>query len=204
MKEMNIFYKVNNGLYVNLTNKCPCSCVFCLRNTMDSIKDSGKLWLDHTPSWEEIERDFSLQDLSSYDEVVFCGFGEPTEALDNLLRLASLIKKQKPSIKIRVNTNGLGSLVNSKNIAPLFEGLVDSVSISLNTPNKEQYLKIVRPRFGEESFEAMLSFAGEVKNYVPLVTLTTVKTVITEEEERQCAEICKNLGVIHRIRPFES
>jgi TatD family-associated radical SAM protein len=120
-----------------------------------------------------------------------------------MLRLAAEIKKLNPSIPIRVNTNGLGSLVNEKNIAPLFEGVIDGVSISLNAPNKERYLELARPRFGIDSFDAMIDFAREVKEYVKNVVMTTVSTVITQEEEELCAELCRNLGVTYRIRKWE-
>jgi TatD family-associated radical SAM protein len=170
---------------------------------MDSVGESQPLWLDHAPVWHEIESAFKEVDLSQYTEVVFCGFGEPTEALENMLRLAGEIKKLTPSMPVRVNTNGLGSLVNEKNIAPLFDGLIDEVSISLNAPDKERYLALARPRFGMESFDAMLDFAREVKKYVKKVVMTTVSTVITEEEETRCAEICKALGASYRIRKWE-
>jgi TatD family-associated radical SAM protein len=170
---------------------------------MDSVGGSEPLWLDHAPDWDEIESAFKSVDLSQYTEVVFCGFGEPTESLDNMLRLAAEIKKLNPSIPIRVNTNGLGSLINEKNIAPLFEGVIDGVSISLNAPNKERYLELARPRFGIDSFDAMIDFAREVKGYVKNVVMTTVSTVITQEEEELCAELCRNLGVTYRIRKWE-
>jgi TatD family-associated radical SAM protein len=170
---------------------------------MDSVGGSEPLWLYHTPTWDEIEKAFKKVDLSQFTEVVFCGFGEPTEALENMLRLASEIKKVNPDIPIRVNTNGLGSLVNGKDITPLFEGLIDGVSISLNAPNKERYLELARPKFGIDSFDAMLKFASDVKKYVKNVVMTTVSTVITEEEESLSAEICKNLGVSYRIRKWE-
>ena len=202
-KAMNIFYPVKSGLYVNLTNKCPCSCVFCLRQTMDSVGGAETLWLERSPAWEEIEEAFGRVDLSQYSEVVFCGFGEPTEELENLLRLAGEIKKANGSMPIRVNTNGLGSLVNGKNIAPLFEGLIDEVSVSLNAPDKERYLEVARPRFGIDSFAAMLSFVREVKKYVKKVVLTSVSTVLTPEEEARSAALCGELGVSYRIRKWE-
>ena len=40
---MEILYKVHNNLYVNLTNKCPYACTFCLRQTMDRIGESDRL-----------------------------------------------------------------------------------------------------------------------------------------------------------------
>lgn len=201
-KAMTILYEVRDNLYVNLTNKCPCACTFCLRQTREEMEESGPLWLEHTPSLQEVLAEFPKFNMDKYHEVVFCGFGEPTEALDVLLETARFVKENyhKP---IRINTNGLGSLVNGKDIAPLLEGLVDTVSISLNTPDPERYFTLVRPKFGEKSFGAMLDFAKEARKYVPHVVLTTVDTTLTREEETQCAEICRELGVTYRIRPWE-
>lgn len=201
-KAMTILYEVYDNLYVNLTNKCPCACTFCLRQTRDRMDESGPLWLEHAPSYEEVTAEFAKFDLSKYKEVVFCGFGEPTEALDVLLKVAKFVKEhyQKPK---RINTNGLGNLINGKNIAPLLEGLIDTVSISLNTPNAQKYHELVRSKFGDCSFDAMLEFARESTKYVPHVVMTTVDTTITKEEEEQCRAICKELGVIYRIRPWE-
>lgn len=199
---MTILYEVHDNLYVNLTNKCPCACTFCLRQTRESMEESGPLWLEHTPTLEEVIAEFPKFDMEKYREVVFCGFGEPTEALEVLLETARYIKEHygKP---IRINTNGLGNLVNGKDIAPLLEGLVDTVSISLNTPNAEKYHALVRSKFGDRSYEAMLAFAKESKEYVPNVVMTTVATTLTSEEEEQCRAICERLGVTYRIRPWE-
>ncbi|MDO5336288.1 MAG: TIGR04100 family radical SAM protein [Eubacteriales bacterium] len=197
-----ILYEVHDNLYVNLTNKCPCACTFCLRQTRDHMENSDSLWLDHTPSLEEVLGEFARFDMSKYREVVFCGFGEPMEALDVLLETARFIKKtyHKP---VRINTNGLGDLIHQKEVAPLLEGLVDTVSISLNTPDAEQYLKLVRPKFGKESYAAMLDFARKCTRYVPHVVLTTVDTTLTKEQEQQCAAICQSVGAAYRIRPWE-
>jgi TatD family-associated radical SAM protein len=100
-------------------------------------------------------------DLNKYNEVVFCGYGEPTERLDDLLEVAKYIKS-KSDIKIRINTNGLADLIWNEPTAPKLQGLIDTVSISLNATNKEEYLKIVRPKFGIESYEAMLRFTKRV------------------------------------------
>ena len=199
---MTILYEVHDNLYVNLTNKCPCACTFCLRQTRESMEESGPLWLEYTPSLEEVLAEFPKFDMDKYREVVFCGFGEPTEALEVLLKTARFIKEKydKPT---RINTNGLGNLVNGKDIAPLLEGLIDTVSISLNTPNAERYHALVRSKFGDRSYDAMLSFARESKKYVPNVVMTTVATTLTSEEEEQCRAICEELGVTYRIRPWE-
>lgn len=197
-----ILYKVHNNLYVNLTNRCPCACTFCLRQTMDRIGESDSLWLDHEPSYEEVVAAFRNKNMDEYDEVVFCGFGEPTEAFDLLIRVADFVKKEYGK-KIRINTNGLGNLVNGRDICPELKGRVDEISISLNTPDAEEYLKLVRPKFGKGSFQAMLDFAREAAQYVPKVIFTTVDTTLTKEEEERCAKICRGLGVTYRIRPWE-
>lgn len=201
-KKEEILYKVHNNLYVNLTNRCPCACTFCLRQTMDRIGESDSLWLDHEPSYEEVVAAFRKKNMDEYDEVVFCGFGEPTEAFDLLVRVADFVKKEYGK-RIRINTNGLGNLVNGRDICPELKGRVDEISISLNTPDADEYEKLVRPKFGKKSFQAMLDFAREAAKYVPKVIFTTVDTTLTKEEERRCAQICKDLGVTYRIRPWE-
>lgn len=199
---MTILYKVHNNIYVNLTNKCPCACTFCLRQTRDEMEASGSLWLKKDPTLAEVIDAFKSWDLSQYNEIVFCGFGEPTEALDVLLGAAKYIKENY-SNPIRINTNGLGNLIHNKDITPLFKGLIDTISISLNTPNAERYHQLVRSKFGDISFDSMLDFAKKCTAYIPNVVLTTVDTTITHEEEAQCQEICNNIGATYRIRPWE-
>ena len=199
---MVILYEVHNGLYVNMTNRCPCACTFCLRQTKDEMNGSGSLWLEHEPTVDEVKAEFSRFDMSKYSELVFCGFGEPTERLSDLLEVAEFVKSNY-DIPIRINTNGLSDLVNGGDTAPMYKDKIDVVSISLNTPDPKKYLELVRPKFGEGSFEAMLKFAGNVKNYVPKVILSTVETTLTHDEEEKCRKICDDLGVTYRIRPFE-
>ena len=199
---MVILYEVHDNLYVNLTNKCPCACTFCLRQDRNEMNGSGSLWLDHEPTLDEVKVEFAKFDMEKYGEVVFCGFGEPTERLDVMLDVAAFVK-EKYGKTIRVNTNGLGDLVNGKDTAPMYEGKVDIVSISLNTPNPERYLELTRSKFGIDSHAAMLEFAKNVKKYVSQVVLTTVGTTLTKEEEEECRKICEEIGVTYRIRPFE-
>lgn len=206
-KDMTILYEVHDNLYVNLTNRCPCACTFCLRQTKDRMGESGSLWLKREPTVEEVKREFEKFDkdggiAGKYRDVVFCGFGEPTERLEDLLEIAGFIK-ERYGLPIRVNTNGLSDLIHGKATAPMFEGYVDMVSISLNTPDKEEYYKLTRSKFGEDSYDALLKFAQEVKAYVPKVALTTVETTISEEAQAQCREICRRIGVTYRIRPWE-
>ena len=199
---MEILYKVHNNLYVNLTNRCPCACTFCLRQNMDHVGESKSLWLEREPSAEEVIAEFSKFDMSQYDEVVFCGFGEPTEAFEVLKKVAAFVKETY-HMPIRLNTNGLGNLVNGRDITPEMEGLIDTVSISLNTPNADRYHELVRSKFGDRSFDAMLDFARSCTKCVPNVVMSTVDTTITKEEEAECRKICDTIGAKYRIRPWE-
>ncbi len=199
---MTITYPVKNGIYVNITNRCPCACTFCLRKNGDSIFGSDPLWLDREPTVKEICESIDGWDLSKYDEVVFCGYGEPTERLDDLVEVAKYIKS-KSDIKIRINTNGLADLIWGEKTAPKLKGLIDTVSVSLNTTNKEDYLKIVRPKFGIDSYDAMLSFTKDCTEYVPNVVMTVVDVVTTKEEQEICKKICESVGATLRVRPYE-
>lgn len=199
---MEILYKVHNNLYVNLTNKCPCACTFCLRQNTDHVGESESLWLEHEPSFEEVMSEFEKHDMTQYDELVFCGFGEPTEALEILIRTAEYVKSTF-NIPIRLNTNGLGNLIHGRDITPEFKGLIDTVSISLNTPNADRYHELVRSKFGDKSFDAMLDFARACTKTVPKVIMSTVDTTLTKEEERECKAICNDIGAVYRIREWE-
>ena len=198
---MTITYPVTTGLYVNMTNRCPCACTFCVRNKKDHVFESDSLWLEREPTVQEICDSLDSWDLAKYEEVVFCGFGEPTERLYDLLEVAKYIKS-KSDIRIRINTNGLADLIWEKSTAPKLKGLIDAVSISLNATNKEDYLEVVRPKFGIESFDAMLQFTKDCTEYVPSVMMTVVDVVTTKEEQEKCREICESVGAIFRVRPY--
>lgn len=198
---MKLVYPVHTGLYLNLTNRCPCACTFCIRQKDEKFYVQDSLWLEHEPNFEEVKAALLAEDLNKYSEFVFCGFGEPTEALDLLLETAKFLKS-KTDKPIRINTNGLGNLINKKNITPLFEGIIDAVSISLNSSDAKIYEKNVRPIYKEEAYPALIEFTREVRRYVPNVTMTTVSTTITHEDEENCRKLCEQLGVKYRIREF--
>ncbi len=191
------------NIYVNLTNRCPCNCVFCLRQTKELMEGSS-LWLkDGEPDVEAVLDEFSRYDLSSINELVFCGYGEPTERLWDMCRIIDELKKQYPALKIRVNTIGLANLIYERDITPKLEGRVDTVSISLNAPDKEEFYELTRSEFGIGSFDAVKEFAVLAKRYVPNVVMTVVEKVMSEEKIEKCRNICDRLGVTLRIRPFE-
>ena len=201
---MVITYPVKSGLYVNLTNRCPCACEFCLRNNAPGVFGSDSLWLDREPTVDEIIASIESRNLDDFTELVFCGYGEPTERLDDLLAVARHVKSIRPGMHVRVNTNGLSDLIHGEPTAVKLKGLVDTVSISLNTPDPEEYLKVCRPKFGLESWQSMLDFARSCRDYVPNVVMTIVDApVTTPEVQEKCKAITDSLGVRLRIRPYE-
>ena len=202
---MVITYPLKSGLYVNLTNRCPCACVFCLRQNSPGVFGTDALWLDHEPSVDEVVSSIASRNLDDFTELVFCGYGEPTERLDDLLAVAKHVKGVRPDMLVRINTNGLSDLIHGRPTAARLKGLVDTVSISLNTPDPEEYLKICRPKFGMGSWQAMLDFAASCKEYVPDIVMTIVgEPVTTPEVQAKCKAITDRLGVRLRIRPYET
>lgn len=195
-----ILYVYGDSLYVNLTNKCPCRCTFCIRSQKEGLGTAESLWLDHDPTAEEVIAAFGDYDLSAYQEVIFCGYGEPMCALDTLLAVCRYLRGVG-GVKIRVNTNGLGDLIHGKPTAPLLEGLVDAVSVSLNTSDAEKYNAVCRPSFGPAAYDAMLQFAVDCKRYVPAVKFSIVD-VIPPDEIEICKQTAARLGIPLRIRHF--
>ena len=204
-RAMTITYRSDRALYVNLTNRCPCACTFCIRNNDLGVFGSDSLWLEREPTLEEVTASLDGQDLASFDEVVFCGYGEPTERLEVLLAAAEHLKQRDASLRIRVNTNGLSDLVNGKPTAALFAGKVDALSISLNTDDPAEYLALCRPKFGEAAYPAMLKFAKEAAAVVPEVVMTVVGEPVTSpEKQARCRAIAEGLGARFRVRAYEA
>lgn len=153
-----IIYTFKNNAYFNITNRCTCKCIFCIRNEHEAIGEATELWHDHNPSFEEIKVAIDAFDFTNYPEAVFCGYGEPTCAYDNLIAAAKYMKEKHPEVLLRVNTNGLGELFNKKPIAEEMAKYIDAVSISLNAPTAERYQEVTQPCF-ENAFPDMLAFA---------------------------------------------
>ena len=198
---MTITYSYGANLYVNTTNRCDMHCDFCLRQIGDGVGEADSLWLEREPTREEIWADICKRDLSQFRELVFCGYGEPTYRLHDILWVCDHVREAS-SIAIRMDTNGHGDLICGEDTAPLFEGRFDTVSISLNARDKQTYDKRCAPDY-ENGYEAMLSFAREVQRYVPRVILSVVDCIPTDEIE-DCRKVCAEIGAEYRVRVFGS
>lgn len=190
-----ITYAIRNSLYLNITNRCPNECCFCARNTYPYVK-GHYLKLLNEPTVQEFIN--SIGDPSVYDEVVFCGYGEPTERLEVLKTVAKYLKEK--GARVRLDTNGLGDLINNRPICIELKGLIDSICISLNSNLKDQYEKICKPEFGGEAYPALLSFIKQAKKVIPEVVVSVVD--MPEIDVKACRRIADDLGVSFRARKY--
>ncbi len=190
-----IVYKLRNSLYLNITIRCNADCVFCDRKG-EAIVKGHNLKIDTEPSAEEVIK--AIGDPLAYEEIVFCGYGEPTIRLDVIKEVAAWVKAKGG--RVRLNTDGHGNVINHRNIVPELTGLIDTVSISLNSIDPQQYGKIMGID-GARYHAAMIEFAGECKKHLPHVVMTIVG--IDEVDVAAAREFVENtVGVEFRIRPY--
>lgn len=191
-------YKIRDSIYINVTNSCTNRCVFCSR--LDNPTVQGHcLRLAKEPSADEI-----LAEIGSArpEEVVFCGYGEPTLRLEVIKEVASKLKER--GLKVRLNTNGHANLIHKRNIVPELVGLVDVVSVSLNARDGETYNKICRPETAikERAFDEVCDFLRICSELLPEVVATAVDVpeVPDMNAVREFAE--KSLNVKFRLRAY--
>lgn len=201
---MTISYEYEDCLYVNLTNRCDCACVFCLRhNGHKGSIYADDLWLEHEPTREEALENLLSRELSKYRNLVFCGFGEPMYRTDDILWLVDQLRVQVPQLPpVRINTNGHANLILGRDVTPELKGRIDILSISLNGSTAEEYCAVTHPRAGEAAWEAMLDFTRKAAAYVPTVMMTIVNKDKTPEEIERCRSMAESLGAELRIREY--
>lgn len=198
---MTITYPVKDGLYVNVTNRCPDHCTFCIRNEGDGAYGSNSLWLEREPSAAEIVDAIMANDLSKYKELVFCGYGEPLERLDTVKEVIRILKEKAPGLPVRINTNGLADLIAGRPTAQELQGLVDGISISLNAPDATTYQQYCRSDFGLGAYDAVLAYTRDCMRYIPSVTLT-VLDLLTPVQIEKCRAIAASFGAKFRVRAY--
>lgn len=188
-------------VYINLTNACTNDCVFCLRTQKDDVC-GAEMWHDDNYTLEDIINQFQKYS-SCAKEVVFCGYGEPFLKKDMMKSFCEYLRKNYPEVKIRVNTNGHANQIYKTNIPQEFKGLIDSISVSLNSDNEDEYNEICRPKI-ENAYSAMLDF---IKTSVEagIQVSTSVVTDFDKEHHiniENCEKISKELGAKFRNREF--
>lgn len=194
----NYAYILDGKAYINLTNRCHNACSFCIRNTGSGVAGTP-LWLDKDPTADEALRAFDGIKADAGSEVVFCGFGEPTENLEALVGVAAALKKR--GYTLRLNTNGLGSLVNGRDISAEIAENIDVVSVSLNSCDAEKYAEITRSAYGLDAFPAMLDFARRCAAR-GVKTVFTVVDVIGSDDIERCKKLSADMGIPLRVREY--
>ena len=193
-------YLLDGKIYINLTNRCTNSCIFCLRNDKDDV--CGKnMWLDsETFSAQDVIN--QLEQLPLSQEITFCGYGEPLLKLDILKKVAKYIKEKHPEIKLRINTNGHANFVYKRNICKELKGLIDTISVSLNGSTEEEYNELSQPSF-KGAYD-------EVKKFIKASSDAGIKTIATIVEGYKgrhmdieaCQKIAQDLGATLRVREW--
>ena len=147
-------YVLDGNVYINLTNKCSNACDFCVRNERSSYY-GNYLWLTKgEPTADKVIAALNgLGDLKRFKEAVFCGFGEPTYRMEEMLAVCDYLREK--GVSTRLNTNGQGSLINKRDIVPDLVGKIDLVNVSLNFSCYEKYQKVCRSQFKEAGFDIM-------------------------------------------------
>jgi TatD family-associated radical SAM protein len=191
-----LVYKIGNNLYINLTNRCSNSCTFCVRD-QSAQYEGYPLWLKNgEPTVEQIIE--KIGDPKAYNEIVFCGYGEPTYRVDAIKSISDYVHANGG--KTRMNTNGHGNLINGRNIAEELVGKLDGINISLNAPDENSYKSVCRPHI-DGAFQGLIDFAVCCKN-VGLNCWFSVVDCIGEEALNDCRKIAEKVGIPLRVREY--
>lgn len=188
----NYVYRYGECNYINLTNRCTNDCCFCIRNEADGVAGLD-LWLEKEPEASEIIRILS----EDRRDIVFCGFGEPTIRISEILKISEFAKSYGGNV--RLNTNGHGNIFNGYNIAPSMKGLIDVVSVSLNQCNAEKYSKICKSIYGIDAFGYVIDFI-ECCRSESIDTVLTVLDFLDDADIEACRKIAEKYHSSFRIR----
>ena len=186
-------YELDGNLYVNLTNRCSNDCKFCVRNGKESYY-GHKLWLSAEPTVEQVLKSIKHKE---YNEVVFCGFGEPTFRVKEMVEIARILKEK--GYKTRLNTNGHGNLINGEDITVRLQGVIDRVNVSLNAPDENEYFDVCRPVFGENAFSELIDFAKKCRDQ-GIETTFSIVDCIGEKKVAKCKKLAKETGISLKVR----
>lgn len=194
-QEGKIVYRIRRSLYINLTNRCSNSCYFCVRKGSGFVA-GHYLFLQAEPSVSDVIAEIDLE--KDFDEVVFCGLGEPTLRFKEMLEICRAVKKTR--LPVRLDTNGQGSLINKVDVPPMLKGLVDKVSVSLNAQDAETYVRICNPDMGRQAYDAILKL---LRDCVALQIPTEASVVaLPEVDIEACRRLAVRLGATFRVRRY--
>jgi len=197
-----IVYKYKNNLYINITNRCPVICSYCIKIRWRKLFRGYNLGLDKEPSFKEIcnllEKKLITQ--NNIKEIVFCGYGEPLMRWKLVKKIALWIKTKFPNkFKIRVNTSGLSNAWYKTNICFHLKYVINSISVSLNAHNEAVYLKLHKTKI-KNPFNKIIEFVKQAKKYIKEVSITTINHPMIDVDKVR--DIAKQLGVKFKMRKY--
>ena len=198
-----LVYTLDEKIYINLTNRCTNDCIFCLRNDKADVKGQ-ELWLDNENSTaEDVVKQFEkIYQKTPSKEVIFCGYGEPMLKFEVLKEVAKYIKNKYPETKIRINTNGHANFVYKRNVVPELKGLVDEFSVSLNAPEKDEYIELSKPKF-DGAYDEVKKFIKACHDENIKVTASVVEGYKGRHIDLEtCKKIAHELGAEFRVREW--
>lgn len=192
-------YTYGDGLYLNITHKCPTACEFCIKFSWNWQYRGNNLFLKQEPAVADILA--AAGDPSAHAQIVFCGYGESTYRLAEMETIATALRK-KGAKKIRLNTIGLGNLIHGRSIAPDLARFLDAVSVSLNTADREEWTKMHRPlpEFREKGFDSVQEFIRDCAGLIPETYVTAVE--MPDRNLEPFKALVQSLGAKVRLRPY--
>ncbi len=193
--EPTLAYAIGHRLYLNVTSRCNADCLFCHRRSEPVVRGHD-LTIAHEPSAEALVR--AAGEVSAVQEVVFCGFGEPTLRLETVKETARALRPR--ARRLRLNTNGLGSLHHGRDVAVELAPLLDAASISLNTADPGQYKRLCRPEGGDAAFPAACDFVRACVREGLETTCTAID--LPEVDAEAVRALAMSLGASFRLRAF--
>jgi TatD DNase family protein len=193
--DLSFTYQIGQSLYVNVTNRCNADCIFCDRKG-EAVINGYNLKMKKSEEPDAGVYIKEIGDPKSYKEIVFCGYGEPTIRWDIVKQVAKYIKENGGLT--RMNTDGHGNFINKRDITPELKGLIDTVSISLNSTDPEQYGKLMRvdPSMHGE----MLDFAKKAKEFTHVVLSIVGLNEVDSEAAKKF--VTEEVGVDFREREY--
>lgn len=196
-----IVYRVGEKLYINLTNRCSNNCEFCIRREGDGAYGSDSLWLKCEPTADEVIAALKAHEcFKDCREVVFCGYGEPTYRMQEIVQIGQFLRTQKKTS--RINTNGQANLINGRDVSGELAGSVDIINVSLNSPTAAAYQKLCHSVYGEAAFVELIDFARKCRENGARVIMSVVD-VIGQENVELCRQIAEQAGVEYRVRKYD-
>jgi len=193
--KLSFTYQIGQSLYINVTNRCNADCIFCDRKGEAVINGYNlKMTKSEEPEAEVYIKE--IGDPKKYKEIVFCGYGEPTIRWDVVKQIAKYVKDYGGVT--RMNTDGHGNFINKRDITTELKGLIDTISISLNSTDPVQYGKLMR--VDSSMHGEMLDFARKAKNYTHVVLSIVGLSEVDSEAAKKF--VVDEVGVDFREREY--